>query len=55
MCIRDSFLGLTPYAVADALAFTSVWASLALCILVAVIYALPSTTGAHARRVPTTD
>ena len=50
---RHIFLGLTPYAIADALAFTSVWASLALCILVAVIYALPSTTGAHARRVPT--
>jgi uncharacterized membrane protein len=50
---KHIFLGLAPYAVADAVAFVNVWASLALCILVAVIYALPSATGAHAPRVPT--
>ena len=41
------FQGLVPYVVADALALTNVWASLALCILVAVIYVFIPSAAPH--------
>ena len=41
------FQGLVPYVLADALALTSVWASLALCILVAVIYVFIPSAAPH--------
>jgi uncharacterized membrane protein len=41
------FQGLVPYVLADALALTSVWASLALCLLVAVIYVFIPSAAPH--------